>query len=320
MNTHRTTNDPHLTRRSWLAGLTITGFGLLGADKPAPPLEADPAEIVAISRKVRKAGLANFRISESEHFIGTGNAPDDFREKALNVCELIYKSYRTHLLTKKIELSRPAHKMAVVILADRKTYEVFKGEVVDEAEGGHFDIDANYLVTYKFDEGNRQAAALNTFTLVHEATHQLTYNTGLLSRQADVPVAISEGFAMYCEMWQVGRKEMGKLNTPWMNVLRADGLKGWIPVAKLLTEDDLLSDPKTYEMARAESWFLIFDLFRTDAGTKSLRSYLADLRTRDDPKKRIADAEKAFGDLDRLDSTLKKAAIKILKSINQARG
>ncbi len=54
--------------------------------------------------------------------------------------------------------------------------------------------------TTRSNDGGRNASTrVNTFTLVHEAIHQLTYNTGLLDRQADVPVAISEGLATFGE-------------------------------------------------------------------------------------------------------------------------
>ena len=36
-------------------------------------------------------------------------------------------------------------------------------------------------------------------TLVHEATHQLSFNTGLLNREGDTPLCIVEGLGTYGE-------------------------------------------------------------------------------------------------------------------------
>ena len=67
-----------------------------------------------------------------------------------------------------------------------KSYAAFKGEPAGDDEGGIYDVEADRLVI--FDAGPGRGAGrterpcrLNTFTLVHEATHQLTFDTGLLS-------------------------------------------------------------------------------------------------------------------------------------------
>ena len=49
-------------------------------------------------------------------------------------------------------------------------------------------------------------------TLSHEATHQLTFNTGLLNRKGDVPMCIAEGLAVYGEIRSgPGRNEPGRI-------------------------------------------------------------------------------------------------------------
>jgi hypothetical protein len=299
---------PIVTRRAWLATLAASGLGLLGADKVAPAhLEPDPVELAFLLEQAKKAGLGAFRTSQSEHFVGIGDAPDDHRNSALTVCESIYKTFRNHFQTvKKIELTPPAHKLAVVILADKASYDQFNGEGID-AEYGHYDVEVNCLVTYRFNENDRQAATYNTFTLVHEEAHQLTYNLGLLPRKADVPVAVSEGFATYCEMWRVSRPVMGKVNAPWLEVLKQGAATDWLPLPRLIEEDGLFSDAKTNQMAYAEAWLLVYDLLQTRAGTAALKQYLAALKAQRDRAGRIACAAKALGDLDRLDRELKGA-------------
>ncbi len=65
--------------------------------------------------------------------------------------------------------------------------------------GGHYDLDTNRLVMFDFrpasDEIDLQAdpERVNLLALVHETTHLLCFNTGMLSRQTDVPDWVSEG-------------------------------------------------------------------------------------------------------------------------------
>ena len=63
-------------------------------------------------------------------------------------------------------------------------------------------------------------ALKNVRTLAHEATHQLTFNTGLLNPRGDVPVSIIEGLACYGETRRLrGRNEPGLLNSPRLDDL-----------------------------------------------------------------------------------------------------
>lgn len=303
---------PDWTRRRWLAGLTLLGLGTVGAADPRRTAAGGAEE--AIRLRARKAGLKEVRTSETDHYLGIGDAPDAFRKEALRVCEGLATSYQNHFQAQGFVANLPAAKMAVVTLASRTSYEAFKGERVGEAEGGHYDIAANRLVVFDFRGATARAAGaadprrMNTFTLVHEAVHQLTFTTGLLARDGDVPKAVSEGFAAYGETWRLAKPSIGKENPLRIDVLKDPGAGEWLPVDRLLTADALFDDPETEQLAYAESWLLLFHLLRNKTRAKTLRFYLDSLRPRHDATHRLADAGKAFGNLVRLDSDLKKAA------------
>ncbi len=287
------------TRRGWLAAMAVGGLGSLGAGK---------TDVDAILARMSAASLKNQGIRETEHYVAVGDAPEDFQAGALHVCEGLAKTLQKFLLTKGIEIPLPASRMAVVVLLDRASYNAFKGEDADGAEGGHYDLDSNRLVIFQTDQPR-----VNTFTLVHEATHQLTYNTGLLSRLGDVPVAVSEGLATFGEVWRKDRPTLARPNMLRLAVLRNPG-KGrlkWIPLERLLTDDGLFEDEATEQLAYAESCLWIYDLLQTREGAKQLSAYLAAIKGRTDGTRRVEDAEAAFGNLGRLDSSLKTAARKI---------
>ena len=65
-----------------------------------------------------------------------------------------------------------------------------------------------------------RSAHRNMETLAHEGTHQLTFNTGLLNRHGDVPLAIVEGFGTYGEARKTtGSSEYGRKNLKRMEDL-----------------------------------------------------------------------------------------------------
>src|SRR4029078_11637531 len=82
-------------------------------------------------------------------------------------------------------------------------------------------------------------------TIIHEATHQLAYNSGLEARFADNPFWVSEGIALYFETPDLqsskGWKKIGGVNR--VNLFNFRKLLRDRPETSLTT---LLSDEKRY--------------------------------------------------------------------------
>jgi len=308
--------DPRIPRRDWLGGVILLGLGSLGAADPPKekPAEIDREEKAAVLKRAADAKLKEFGTNESDHYTGIGDAPESFRKDALFLCEELATSFKTHFHLKGFDLALPKKKMTVVTLKDKASYAAFKGEAVGAAEGGHFEVSSGRLVIYDFREDEKKvvnARRTNTFILVHEAIHQLTHGTGMLERGGDVPVAISEGFATYGELWRnAGREKiLGHVNRPRLAVLSNPGEgRDWIPLDELLGTDELFYDPKTEQLAYAESWLLIYELLKTRAATARLTKYLTAIKPRKNPGKRIEDAEETIGNLGKLDRDLKRSA------------
>jgi len=293
------------TRRDWLR------IAVAACILPQTARADEPGEIAAIGQKV---GLGPFGRTETAHFLGLGDATGEFRAEALNACEKMAVDFLEDLKAKGFAgLDFPKRRMSVVILADAKSYAAYTGEKPDLAIGGHFELDTNRLVMFDFRSNQSKVGAaaerINSFILFHETSHQLTFNIGVLSLKADVPLCISEGLATYGEVWRPkGRGRVGQVNKN-----RLDGLPGtarrlreaWLPLPRLLVEDDLLSDEKTRQIAYAESWILIHSHLKNPAKRPHLHTYLAAIAQRRDPKNRLADATKHLGDLDKLDAAMR---------------
>lgn len=312
--------DPgRLTRRQWMIGSVLGAIGAAAArggedSKGSNPDQA--REVAAILERARAAKLPGFEVSESEHYLGIGDSRAGRREGALKICEGLAKAYLRHFKDAKFAVEVPDRRLIVVALKDRRAYTAFLGDAPGADAGGHYDLDSNALVIFDFREDDDEqiaanAARLNTFTLVHEAIHQLTYNTGLLDRRGDVPECISEGLAMYGELWQLPTSKrhpiLGGVNKARRDVLiehLAQG-KEWFPVKQLLTDDDLFSGEDTEQLAYAESWLLVHHLM-SGPKRRKFRAYLEAIRGRRDDTQRIADAEAHLGNLAALDDALSK--------------
>lgn len=312
-NVHGVTAD-RTTRREWLGAAAALSFGL--ASSIGRTADESPA-LAQVRKRASRAGLNALGTSDSEHYVAIGDARKDFREDALGLCEKILASFQKYFKEKGFEVKPPGAKMTVVALGGRNSYARYKGEEVLPEEGGLYEIEDDQLVI--FDARGAGGAPrgpqgadprrLNTFILVHEAIHQLTFDTGMLSRTSDVPVAVSEGLATYGELWQKSKPVIGSFNNLRLQVLRQPGTE-WIDLQRLLTSDELFRDPAVLQPAYAESWLLVHLLLKSRPA--KFRAYLDLLRTRKDEKHRVEDATKALGDLERLDRELKKTARDVL--------
>ena len=267
-----------MTRRGWLLGVLTL---LMGLAARAEGQERDTSEMVQelaeIQEQAKKAGLSSFRSSETEHYRGVGDAPDAYRNQALKICKSLASIYQKHFHDKGFDVEFPKRRLTVITLKDVDSYKAFLGEDPGAAVGGHYNLDTNRLVIFDFRPSGKELAArserVNTFTLVHEEAHQLTFNTGLLNRRGDVPVCLSEGLATYCELWRpTGHTLLGQANLPRLQVLVQPESRDWIPLAQLLTDDSLLENAATQQLAYAESWAFVHYLMKTPARLPRFRA------------------------------------------------
>jgi hypothetical protein len=247
-----------------------------------------------------------------------GDAPTRFRDEALALCEKLAASYQAHFEAKGVRHPLPERPLTLVTLKSRASYKAFKEGPVSETEGGYYDLDADRLVIFDFQDAEERktrdlARRINTLALVHESIHQLTFATGLLRRDGDVPLVVSEGLATYGELWQSGRPSFGQVNRPRLAVLADPKGGDWIPLEDLIVADGAFDNVETEQMAYAEAWLLAYHLLKTKAGAAQYNGFLDRIRPRYDPSRRVFDATESLGELGRLDRALKKAASLLIR-------
>ncbi len=306
-----------LSRREWLcrtflaaAGVTISAARLARSAEPAPKA-SEAKEIADVQALARKAGLGPFAVSRRTHFLGMGDADDRFRENALAICESLSTAFLEHFGDKGFELKLPADRLTVITLRDDISYQAFSGEDPGTTVAGHYDLDTNRLVMFDFRPKKNEPGAVrdpervNLLALVHETTHQLCFNTGLLSRQASVPDWVSEGLATYAELWQRKKTKIGATNVPWLSYLKNAKTtdKPWIDLTTLMVDDSSFQDETTMHLAYAESWLLVHSLMKPPR-LAGFQAYLREIPAQASPAERVKLAEKHLGSLAELEGNL----------------
>jgi hypothetical protein len=326
-------NPDQFDRRAWLRSLLAAagtlhcpGFASrqsLASQAPRPRLSPDEEadrELKQAEARVRKVTSRPIRIVRSAHFQAVGDASESFMNVTLADCELIALDYLDHYRAKGFEVKLPDRRLTLVVYFDERPYMKMTPGVSTDIPGIYMRPE-NWLALFDFRNvpmHDYPAAKSNISTLAHECTHQLTFNTGLLNRQGDVPRAIIEGLGTYAETRSLhGRSQPGKIN-----LMRLDALAHiqrrtkWVEVKDLLIDERNAFGSSVDQaiLSYAESWLLVYHLMTSPTRVPQFRAYLKAIQGRKDPNRRFDDAETHFGNLDRFDQELRQASIQLLRS------
>ncbi len=304
-------------RRRWLQAVALGGFLSTARAEGDPEGEAEEAKAIeAVKARGEKAGLSGFQVSRSPHYLGIGNAPERFRSTALSLCEGLADDYLEHFKARDFQVEMAPKRLGVVILENNQAFVKYLDEVALKGVAGIYELGANRLVMCDNRDGrNPLAERTNTFTLMHEATHQLTYNTGLLDRQGDVPRLIDEGLGCYAETRRPGGQvKIGAVNRERLAVLASVAARGGslTPVARLLHDEPFLN-VDTAVTSYSEAWLFIHMLMSDKTLAKAFSGYLDAIRPRRTAERRKADMETHLGKLDDLDAAMKSHANRLLR-------
>jgi hypothetical protein len=321
-----------LDRRAWLrrAAANAAFFGSFAtAARHGDAAQArilTPAEEAAreLERAVTRARAATSRPLHTvftEQYQAVGDAAEPFLKSSTSDCELIARDYLDYYQAKGFEVRRPPRRLTLVVFVDERPYQQFArlfAKSVPPNASGFYSRTENWLVLFDFrnhPQNERGAGSKNVKTLAHEATHQLTFNTGLVNRQGDAPLAILEGLASYSETRRLhGHYKPGRINGPLLDDLAHIRRRlEWIKVSELLTDDAASFGPTLDDtlLAYAQGWLLVYYLMKSPSRLPQFQAYLKAIYARTTKEHRYDDAERNFGDLDRLDQELRREAIRL---------
>ena len=262
-----------------------------------------------------------FEIVTTKHYVICSGAGKQYGQWCGTLFERLYTAFHSYWKQRGVKLVEPEFPLIALVFADEKQFAAFAtkdaGPDVATAKG-YYSIGTNRMVLYDLTASNGSgansqaeinrrlgSAPFNVATVVHEATHQIAFNSGMHTRYADNPLWLSEGMAMFFETpdltSKTGWKTVGALNDLRLRQFRqfAAQRRGADSLTTLLQSDARFTDAERAGDAYAEAWALSYFLIKTkkDAYVDYLNRIAAKPRlTWDKPESRLADFKAAFGD------------------------
>jgi len=221
--------------------------------------------------------------------------------------EQLYRSCIHYFSMRNMRVSEPKFPLVAIVWgnhADFKRHAAQDGSHVREGVLGFYSPTTNRVMLYDNDMGNSRLSSLfNDATIIHEATHQVAFNTGVHNRFSPSPNWLVEGLGSMFEAngvwdWQrypdrrdrVNRMRLAQFRQ-WQKSGRAAG-----SFAQLLSSDRQFAANPT--AAYAEGWAWVF--FLTERYPQKFAEYVRRVAARGDfetypPAQRIHDFSAVFG-------------------------
>lgn len=270
--------------------------------EPLQPISNDEA-----GRRLLRELPVGFQIYQTAHYVICHNTTDAYARWVGALFERAYSGFYAFWKNKGLDLPEPTLPMIAIVFSDQETFaEIARPELGDLVDSviGYYNQQTNRMLTFYLPNAERRVA-----TLVHEAVHQLSYNSGLQKRMADNPYWVSEGMSIFFETTDSsarGWRNIGGINQVNLNRFRsylskrpADSLN------TLIRDDSRFRNPAEATAAYGEAWALNYFLLKTR--DKEYIAYLKQLAESQlmqevDPRKRVQMFQDAIGvDLETLD-------------------
>jgi Protein of unknown function (DUF1570) len=282
-------------------------FSLISADELGRSLTASLGE--------------NFEIVKTRHYVIATGAGTEYAQWCGDLFERLLEAFLTHWKNKGLVLAEPPGPLPAIIFPDEHSFKAYAsadaGQFGEESKG-YYSMRTNRIVLYDLTaaKGKKRAtsaaeikrrtaaAAFNVATIVHEATHQIAFNSGLHVRFADNPLWLTEGMAMSFETPDLDGghawRTIGQINRPRYN--RFQSYLRHRPrnsLSTLVSQTERFTDSRKAADAYAEAWALTY--FLNEKHSDEYVAYLKRLATKqpliwDEPEGRLADFKAAFGD------------------------
>ncbi len=274
--------------------------------------DVERSRVDHLVEQFKKAALPVPTVTRTNRFVAVGSARPDFIRQILRMADDTAISYNRYFSQARLPVKFAPDRMLIVVLANAGQYSKLMGENKARNEGGHYDLDENWTVT--FDHRGRSKSTrsslerANQVTLLHEVAHQLSFNTGMLNINSDVPMLLSEGLATLAEpAGQTITPGFGQANGPRLSVLNQlmkRNRRAWIPLRELLVADNAFDAPDdaTLQMAYSQSWLFWDTVLQKPELAGKLPAYLKRIDGRLKPDRRLEDFSTA---LDRVDAVEK---------------
>lgn len=237
-----------------------------------------------LSDDLRQTLGEGFAVTVTDHYVICSNSSEDYTLFCGKLLEEVYEQFFDFLTAESRPFVRPpTSPLPVIIFASSEQLKQFAAQqhpdVSFEDTPGYYSVrDNQVLIMDLSGEGRRTTTSSirrklltvprQVATVVHEATHQLAFNSGLQVRMADNPLWLSEGLAMWFEptssrsplLWSRPGL-VNPLHQPLFLSFVQDGRLS-LPLQNLIASDDAFQNAESVAAAYSESWALTAWLIR----------------------------------------------------------
>jgi hypothetical protein len=253
-------------------------------DKPFVPLTAGE-----IAKKLTAELPDGFKIHQTKNYLICYNTSPAYAQWVGGLFERLNSAFYNYWTRRGIEMRQPEFPLVALVFDSKASYaQHARGELGDATNSiiGYYSLKTNRMTMYdltgveEFGGGKLATAARvnqilskpgaerTVATIVHEATHQLAFNSGLQVRYADIPMWVSEGLAIYFETpdleSKTGWRNIGGVNrVNLVNYRKAAADGKLVSLEQLLSDDKRFRDPTSAATAYAQAWALNYWLLKT---------------------------------------------------------
>ncbi|MBN2476117.1 MAG: DUF1570 domain-containing protein [Pirellulales bacterium] len=247
----------------------------------------------------------DFEVSGTTHYLVAHPAGE--RDKWAERFENLYRSFVQYFSVRGFRTAPPPFPLIGVVCRDRGDFARYcarQGLPNTSGVLGFYARDSNRIVLYDMSAEDSRSWQQNASVIIHEATHQTAFNTGIHSRYVQPPLWVVEGLATMFEAPGVYDSQHYKHRADRINRDRLEAFRQLVaPRHKPELLSAIVASDEAFRTdtaaAYAEAWALSFYLVETQP--RKYTHYLA--RTADRPAfsrytaaERVADFVAVFGD------------------------
>jgi hypothetical protein len=223
-----------------------------------------------IRNQLRRELGPRFEVTGGGHYLVAHPAGE--RELWSKRFDDLYRSFVHYFRTRGFRLQEPEFPLVAVVWKKREDYYRYaqsEGAKIGPNVLGYYSPMTNRITLYDSAEkgGGSDGWLQNAETIIHEATHQTAFNTGVHSRFAMTPKWVAEGLGTMFEARGVWNSRAYTKQSDRLNQGRLQAFRHNLPRRQKGTLAQLVGSDRLFDTdanaAYSESWALTFYLVET---------------------------------------------------------
>lgn len=273
----------------------VTAYKVLGSFRPYNSIE--------LRERLRKELGRTFDITTTGHYVvatahGVG-------QQYAPLFEDLYRQFFVTFTARGFKMHSPEFPLIAIVFPDEAGFHAYcRREGVQPQPGlrGYYLPSSNRVALYDSSAAGRTSLQTIDSTIIHEAVHQVAFNSGIHSRTGTNPKWVVEGLATAYEVANLRENNridsaLSRANPSRLKWFMESRSRGEPPNFANLVSEDRAFSTQTLD-AYSDAWALTFYLL--EKRSADYTAYLKRLAERDPqqeylPEQRLADFQRIFG-------------------------